>query len=263
MSADRVAMVRGEKVAMRAWLSGLRRQAVCLGALVLSMMPLMAGAWGISQETLLDLTQQQMMHRSLTALQDAVYGRRGGQSGAGASPGSALDLGRVGVTSSGDLSGTAGVDKLAISLYPRDEFVPRAAAIQQLLKAFHRNAEKTYGVPANHLATAVAVAVAGGWAAHAGQPFQDEWVKPLVSQIDQALRDDPAWRSMPLRSKVYMHQVLTGMGLIFMAEQAALQRQPDARRSAQLQRRGNEYLQALLRVGPQRLHFSRQGLQVR
>lgn len=226
-----------------------------------------AAAWGISEATLDDLTRYQMSYRSLTTLQDSVYGDSAGknQKGLSSKSKSPLDLGVAGGLSSGGghlSSDSKAADKLAASLYPKEDFVRQRIAIESLIKAFLKNAEKTYGVPPNNLATAMAVALAGSWVAYNDQPFKDEWVKPLVRQLDAAMTADPAIKSQSLGSKIYMHQLLTGVGLILMAEQSSLQTRTDPQKKSQLGKLGGEYLHHLLGVAPERVTFTSSGISI-
>ncbi|MDO5624124.1 MAG: hypothetical protein Q4G71_05500 [Pseudomonadota bacterium] len=236
-----------------------------LAACCFALIPTGVGAWGISEPTLYDLGQLQMTHRSLSRLNESVFGDAAATPAGGTRVArSPLDLGQAGlsVAGNGTLSSNKGIEKIVARLFPREEFVPRRIALQQLVEAFQRNAQQVYGVPPNHLATAMAVAVAGGWSAWHGEPFRDEWVKPLVAQFDAALRDDPAIAAMSIGSKVYTHQLLVGMGLLLLAEQAAQGAQYDAGRRSRLRKLGGDYFQSLLQVSPQQVQLSAQGLRM-
>lgn len=220
-----------------------------------------AGAWGISEETLLDLSQEQMMHRSLTTLHELLHENTDNAKGKyRPKEKSPLHLGRLGLTLDGELSKTSGVSKLALSLYPREEYVPRYSDISRLLKAFHKNAEKIYGIPSNHLATAMTVAIVGGWVAYTGLEFKNEWIKPLFHQLDRVMRMDEAITQASVSKKVHMHQMLAGMGLIFTAEVENLKSMGNGTRSRRLQEMGGKYLKALLGVSPDKITFSSSGM---
>lgn len=219
-----------------------------------------AGAWGISEETLLDLSQEQMMHRSLTTLHELLHESTDSAKKYQSQEKSPLHLGRLGLTLDGELSKTSGVSKLALSLYPREEYVPRYTDISRLLKAFHKNAEKIYGIPSNHLATAMTVAIVGGWTAYTGLELKNEWIKPLFHQLDRVMRMDEAITQASVSKKVHMHQLLAGMGLIFTAEVENLKSMGNDARSRRLREMGGKYLKALLGVPPDKIVFSSSGM---
>lgn len=226
-----------------------------------------ARAWGISDSTLLSLSQGQMMHRSLMSLQDAVYGDTAGDKKAKARPRvrrSPLDLGKAGVSSTGkSLSSTRGRDQLAHALYPRQDFAKGSIVLNRLIMTFHQNAERLYGVPANHLASAVAASMAGGYAAYTNTPFRDEWVQPLVAQLNQVMSEDATITGASLQKKIDMHQILVGMGMYLMTAQLELQQGgADPTQVAELRQAGGDYLRAMLGVDPDRLQFSTTGVRV-
>lgn len=230
---------------------------------LLAAWPFAARAWGYSEGFIQDLGQQLIMERTQRALNDSVYGdgpRATGRSARSSASSSPLDLGRAGVTVGGQLSSKQGVEKLASSLYPREEFVRRSIEISRLIETFHKTAQPVYGVPPNHLATALAVLLAGAWSAYNNAPFQPDWARPLVAQLDAALSADSKLTQMPLRSKVYHHQLLLGLGLLLVAEQMDLQRQPDAARAARLQQTGGNLLRIMLKTEPSRVSLGRSGL---
>lgn len=222
-----------------------------------------AHAWSYSEGFITDLGEQLAMQRTQRAFNEANYGTSSGSHGGSTAARSPLDLGNLGVTAKGALSSSLGVDKLAITLYPRDQVVPRRIAITRLIESFHRTAEQAYGVPPNNLATATAVLLAGAWAAYRDEPFPDAWAQPLYRQFAAALEDDPRIAQLSPRSKVYQHQMLVGLGLLMTVEQMELQKHPDAARKAQMQQAGAEVLRAATGKDPARLTMGSRGLRAR
>ncbi len=135
------------------------------------------------------------------------------------------------------------MEALAARLYPREDYLKSRHMFEDLIVAFNRNVNAQYGVPRNNLATGMAVALAGGYAAYTNQAFPDAMVKPLVTQLDGLLRDgllreDSKVTSMGIRQKVYTYHMMVGTGLWLTAMQIDLQRQPNARHAAALRRAG-------------------------
>lgn len=261
---------RGRVVPQRA----LRRAGRCAAALVLGGLlgwqpaahALGDAAWGYSWDFTHDWIQSDLTRRSAEQWRAAVN-KRGGSKGRQARPllPSPLDIGDAGdfVSSrKARLSDTRAVEALAARLYPREDYRKSRHMFEGLIVAFNRNVDAQYGVPKNNLATGMAVALAGGYAAYTNQAFPDAMVKPLVTQLDGLLREDSKVTSMGIRQKVYTYHMMVGTGLWLTAMQIDLQRQPDARRAAALRRAGGDYLQALLGVAPDRVSFTSAGLQM-
>lgn len=247
---------------MRRWRS------VCLGlwlclALVRPGYALGDSAWGYSYDFSHDWVQQDLMFRSLQQFNETMQ-----DDGAEKRPKKArspLELGDAGISAGShgrSLSDTRAADALAARLYPRDEFIERKHMFQDLIIHFNLNVERQYGVPSNHLATGMAAALAGAWAAYTGKAFPDAHIKPLVAQMDRLMQKDERIQTMHIRQKVYTYHTLVATGMWLTALQQDLQRQPDARRQERLRAVGGEYLQSLLGVSPQRVSFGRSGLSV-
>ncbi len=221
-------------------------------------------AWGYSYDFTHDWIQSDLVRRSASALRDGGKSGAQGRSGATART-SPLDIGSVGDFAGSQgarLSDTRAAEALAQRLYPRDEFVRRKSMFESLIVAFNRSVEAQYGVPKNNLATGMAMALAGGWSAYTGRAFPDEAVKPLVAQLDGALRGDARIDKMSIRDKVLTYHLMVGTGMWLSALQIDLAGRPDGARAGRLRQLGGDYLQSLVGVEPARLRFGARGLQI-
>ena len=238
--------------------------AACMG--VGSAHALGDAAWGYSYDFTHDWIQSDLVRRSAKAVRDASQPKaRGGSTAAAGARKSSLDIGSVGdfAGSNGTrLSDTRAAELLARRLYPRDEFVRRKSMFESLIVAFNRSVEAQYGVPKNNLATGMAMALAGGWSAYTGRAFPDEAVKPLVAQLDGALRGDARIDKMSIRDKVLTYHLMVGTGMWLSALQIDLAGRPDGARAGRLRQLGGDYLQSLVGVEPARLRFGARGLQI-
>lgn len=222
-------------------------------------------AWGYSYDFTHDWIQSDLARRSARAAwEQAKQPAKGRERAASAktAPRSPLDIGKVGSTAQGGLSDMRATEALAARLYPREEFVRRQIMFEKLILAFNRNVQAQYGVPANNLATAMAAALAGGWAAYTGQAFAPALVRPLVKQLEEVMRQDAELRAMHIRDKVLTYHTLVATGMWLAALQMDVQRQPDAARSARLRQLGGDYLERLLGVVPARVRFTAEGMQI-
>jgi hypothetical protein len=229
-------------------------------------------AWGYSYDFTHDWIQADLVRRSAQASRNASQaGARAGSAADAPSARtrrSALDLASVAevaeVAGAGGtrLSDTRAAELLARRLYPREQFLPRKGMFEDLIVAFNRSVVKQYGIAPNHLASGMAMALAGGWSAYTGRPFPDAAVKPLVAQLDRALQGDAAIGAMSARDKLMFYHLMVGSGMWLLALQIDLGQQPDRAHAARLNQLGADYLQSLVGVPPERLRFGAQGLQI-
>ena len=235
-----------------------------IGALALAMAAPAAradgdAAWGISSNTLNDLVQSQIMARSLGALQDSVQDQN---SGPGARAGRPAGDAPSALQVPGDTTTGKGIDLLA-SMYPREEQALRARQFSQIVVAFNKSMPTLYGVPRNNLATGMAAALVGGYAAYNNRTLPDAMVKPLVEQLQRGLQDDPRIVQATAQDKRAWYQVMVGLGMGLLVSQAELAERPDPAQQALLRRAGEQLLRSTLGVDPARLSFTTSGLQIR
>ena len=227
------------------------------------------GGWGISGDTINDLIQSQMSYRSVTTLQDAVRPDNDHKKTPvnkkspldSAKEKSPLDSGNESISGNSFVK-VHGIEKLA-SLYPREEFLRRKIMFEKIILSFNQSVEKLYGVPKNNLATGMAAALAGGYAAYTNTTFPDDKVKPLVEQLDYVMRDDPKILEASHQSKAYWYQLMVGLGMALQIQQVELQKNPDPSEVAKLKKAGGDFLQAILKVDPSRVSVTSSGMKIR
>lgn len=162
----------------------------------------------------------------------------------------------------GEFKEDKGLDQLA-RLFPREEFYDRKKQFRQLVMAFNESVDKLYGVPANNLATGLTVALAGAYSAYHNREFPEKWVKPLYRQMEGMLLKDPRLPKRGRRDKANDYQVLVGVGMMLLAAQADVQKNPGAASQQQLRQAGASALKALLQTDLERVEFSAKGIKAR
>jgi hypothetical protein len=141
---------------------------------------------------------------------------------------------------------------------------PEAAQMfTTLILTFEKTIPRTYGIPANNLASAYAAALAGSYAAYTNRPFPENAVKPLFEQAQQAMLDNPQISQVSLEDKAAMYQVWVGMGMYLLGWQANLAKHPDSQQQAKMQKAGADALRsALAGADPSRVRFTTNGMQL-
>ena len=161
----------------------------------------------------------------------------------------------------GEFLNDSAVVKLA-GMYPPAQRKQSAAMFTQVIASFNANVEKLYQVPPENVATGVAALLAGGYAAYHNRPFPDAWVRPLVLQIGDALRQKPALFEGKTTYKREAYQMAVGVGMLLLTAQAEAAKQRGADVSA-LKAAGGQVLQSVLGVSPDRIEFSSSGYRIR
>ena len=154
------------------------------------------------------------------------------------------------------------VRKLA-GMFPPAQRSAGVAMFTQVIAAFNDNVERLYQVPAENLATGVGALLAGGYAAYHQKPFPDAWVRPMVEQMGDVLRQRPELFKDRTAYKLEAYQIGVGIGMLLMTAQAELAQKPDAAQAAQLKAAGAQVLQSVLGASPERIEFSSAGVRVR
>jgi hypothetical protein len=121
---------------------------------------------------------------------------------------------------------------------------------------------RTYGIPRNNLATAYAAVLAGSYSAYTNRSFPDNAVKPLYRQVEQMMINIPSIYQASTNDKNAMYQIWVGMGMFMLMAQAELAKHPNPAQQAQLQKAGADSLRALLKVDPERVSFTANGMQI-
>jgi|GEM_PF-504472 len=160
-----------------------------------------------------------------------------------------------------DFATTRGIEQL-VSTYPRKNQVQMVQTYTKLIVTFNETVPRAYGIPRNNLATAYAAILAGSYAAYTNQPFPDDKVKPLYRQMEQVILDAPEIYEASTTDKNTLYQIWVGLSMAMMATQADLAQHPNPVRQAQLQKAGADSLRALLGVEPDKVRFTRQGMEL-
>ncbi len=74
-------------------------------------------------------------------------------------------------------------------------------------------------MPPENLATGVGALLAGGWSAYHNKPFPDGWVRPLVMQLGDLLRQKPELFEGKTTYKRESYQMGVGVGMLLLTAQ--------------------------------------------
>jgi hypothetical protein len=141
---------------------------------------------------------------------------------------------------------------------------PEAAKMfTSLILTFEQTIPRTYGIPANNLASAYAAVLAGSYAAYTNRPFPENAVKPLFEQARRGMLDNPQISQVRLEDKAAMYQVWVGTGMYLLGWQANLAKNPDPQQQAKMQKAGANVLRSMLGgADPGRVRFTASGMQL-
>jgi hypothetical protein len=167
--------------------------------------------------------------------------------------GASLNTGNVFATNQG-------IERLVAS-YPAQDQPQIAQTFKTLILTFNQTIPRTYGIPANNLATALAAALAGGYAAYTNQPFPENAVKPLFRQVEQVMLRNPKIVQVSMNEKNAQYQMWVGAGMYLLGWQADLAKHPNPQQQAQMQKAGADALHAL-GIDPGRVHFTASGMKL-
>ena len=159
-----------------------------------------------------------------------------------------------------DFASTKGIEQL-VSSSPRANQPQMVQAYKKLIVTFNDTIPRTYGIPKNNLATAYAAILAGSYAAYTNRPFPDDAVKPLYQQMERVILGAPAIHEASVTEKNTLYQIWVGVGMVMLATQAELAQHPNPAQQAQLQQAGANSLRILLGVEPDKVRFTKQGLE--
>jgi hypothetical protein len=141
---------------------------------------------------------------------------------------------------------------------------PEAAKMfSTLILTFEQTIPRTYGIPANNLASAYAAVLAGGYAAYSNQPFPKNAVKPLFEQAQQVMLNDQKLSQVSVEEKAAMYQIWVGVGMYLLGWQSNLAKHPDPQQQAKMQKAGANVLGSMLAgADPSRVRFTASGMQL-
>lgn len=171
-------------------------------------------------------------------------------------------LASLGFKQSGDIARSKGVQAL-VSQYPKDRQNEIRANYTAVITSFNDTVPRLYGVQKNNMATGVAALLTGAYSAYYNKPFPDEFVKPLVTQLEASMREDSNLTKASAADKETAYHVMVGMGMTLQVAQLELSKKPDARATARLKSMGAEVFKRLLIEQPDRVVFTKAGMSLR
>ena len=153
-----------------------------------------------------------------------------------------------------------GIEGLAVQ-YPVKDRREAVETFTKIIFTFDETVPRTYGIPANNLATAYTAILAGGYAAYTSRPFPEEAVKPLFRQVEQVMANDPKILHASVEEKGALYQRWVGVGGFMLGWQSNLAQHPDPEQQAKMQKTGANILRAL-GVDPGKVRFTRRGMEL-
>ena len=155
-----------------------------------------------------------------------------------------------------------GISQL-VAPVPAENQPEAAKMFTTLILTFEKTIPRTYGIPANNLASAYAAVLAGSYAAYTNRPFPENAVKPLFEQVQQGMLDNPQISRVSVDKKAAMYQVWVGAGMYLLGWQAQLAKHPNPEEQAKMQKAGADSLRAALAgTDPSRVRFTTRGMEV-
>jgi hypothetical protein len=155
---------------------------------------------------------------------------------------------------------TKGIEGLAVQ-YPAKDQRHAVEVFTKIIFTFDKTVPRTYGIPANNLATAYTAILAGGYAAYTNRPFPEEAVKPLFRQVEQAMANDPKILHASAEEKGALYQRWVGVGAFMLGWQSNLAQHPDPAQQAKMQKTGANILRSL-GIDPGKARFTRRGMEL-
>ena len=157
---------------------------------------------------------------------------------------------------------TMGIERM-VAHYPAQYQQQITKTFTTLISTFDQTIPRTYGIPANNLASAYAAVLAGSYAAYTNRPFPENAVKPLFKQVQQGMLNNPQTSQVSMDEKNAMYQIWVGTGMYLLGWQAELAKHPDPQQQAKMQKAGADALRAALGgADPSRVRFTASGMQM-
>jgi hypothetical protein len=157
------------------------------------------------------------------------------------------------------LSNTRGIEQLAAT-FPAQNRQEATQTFTALILEFNKLIPRTYGIPANNMATAYAAILAGGYAAYTNKPFPEEAVKALYRQAEQSMLSRPNMARLSMDDKNTQYQIWVGTAAFMLGWQSNLSKKPNPEQQAKMQKVGAEILHSL-GVDPDKVRFTKRGME--
>jgi len=146
--------------------------------------------------------------------------------------------------------------------YPAHARPQAQRLFKELLTGFHK-LERELGVPQGDAATAVAAFLTGSYIAYTGQEVPDEYFRPLIEQMRQAIAGNPQFTNATAAEKQQMYEHLAIVGMFMATTHQALQQQPNAEIRSRMREAGRQQLESFLGTRAERVALGPQGLSIR
>jgi hypothetical protein len=143
--------------------------------------------------------------------------------------------------------------------YPRAARPKVEQFFGQTLEAYHK-IESQFGLRHNDLAGALAAFVAGNYAAYRNEAFPDRLFKPLVQQMQDVLQSSGTLDKTSVTEKQELYENLAILGTYMLLTREALQKSPDDKVAANMKTAARGYLEQALKLDPDRMQLTEQGL---
>ena len=145
--------------------------------------------------------------------------------------------------------------------YPPDVRAQAKQVFGQTLDGY-RKMESFYRLRRNDLAGALAVFVAGSYAAYRNEAVPDELFKPLIVQMQGVLQATGSLDKIGVAEKQELYENLAILGTYMALTREGLQQTPNDKIAANLKLAARGYLEQALKLDPDRMKLTEQGLVV-
>ena len=145
--------------------------------------------------------------------------------------------------------------------YPQETRAKAEQTFGQTLDTYHK-LESQFGLRRNDLGGALAAFVAGNYAAYRNEAFPDKLFKPLVQQMQTVLQSTGTLEKAGAAEKQELYENLAILGTYMLLTREALQKSPDPKIAANMKTAARGYLQQALKLDPDRMRLTDQGLVV-
>lgn len=150
--------------------------------------------------------------------------------------------------------------KLASS-YPASHRSQAEQVFAQTLDGY-RKIEAQFGLRRNDLGGALAAFVAGNYIAYRNEPFPDRLFPPLVQQMQVVLQSSGTLENTSLGEKQELYENLAILGTYMALMREAVHKSPNDKLAATMKTTARGYLEQALKLDPDRMRLTEQGLVV-
>lgn len=145
--------------------------------------------------------------------------------------------------------------------YPANNRALVEQTFNQTLEGY-RKIEAQFGIRRNDIGGALAAFVAGNYSAYRNEPFPDKLFKPLVAQMQGVLQSSGTLEKIGAAEKQELYENLAILGTYMALTREALQKTPNDKVAANVKSAARGYLEQSLKLDPDRMKLTEQGLVV-